>query len=102
MNQITDREGWPLRETSRCFRFTKEGRRLRGQVIVTGLRDDGNLDVQDMKTLARGVADPARLKLIARPRVTPQKVLQYQLDRETVREASEISKRRRGDRKSVV
>lgn len=96
MEPIRDREGWQLSEGSRCYRFTREGRRLRHQVIVTGLRDDGNVEIDDLHTLAPGVVRPDRLQLLARTKETPGKVLRYKLAKETIRQASEISQRRRG------
>ena len=93
--KILDREGWTIHEENRCWRFTQKGKRL-GQVIIREFLENGNIKVQDMKTLNLGEVRPEMLKLIASKKERTTKELRYDLDRETVRQVSErLSKKRR-------
>lgn len=96
MERPKARDGWRLTEGARCYRYTKEGRRLKNQVVVVGFEDDGLVRVQDMKTLALGVWDVGRLQAIARRKDEPASVLRYRMNVEAVREVSQRSQKRRG------
>lgn len=93
--EIRDRDGWRLSEGSRCFRFTQSGIRLKGQAIVVGFTNEGDVEVENMKTLARGVARPGDLKLIGRTKDKPKNLVRWERDRAVMADVSERVQRRK-------